>query len=1014
MWNTPMLGRRARLALSCSFACSLVAAVTANLSAHGQESTTAEGAEAIEEVIVTGSYIKGTPEDAPLPVTTFTRDELVNDGTPTVLDLIKSLSFSQGADGETDQFQAGAGADRATVNIRGLGPSRSLVLINGRRTTWSPHAIGAQAQLLVDVNVIPSVAIERVEILRDGAAATYGSDAIAGVMNFMTRSDFVGFEVSANHKMIDESDGDTEVGFIWGREFAGGRGHLVSSFSHIDRGEVTLSDRDWAVLPYADSPTGGWSSVGRPSVVVPLRTWNGLSAAGLGGFTGLLLGGIVDPNCETLGGARTTVLPQNPRGGFCRFQYTAFDNLAEEAQRWQWLTEGSWEVDDTTTLSASFLLTDSDVPGWNTSPSYPPNRLIDENRTIRANNPGLIDMASMYPDLYGDLAWCGESYCRWAGDPAQDAAGVPTGWQEVAWFYGRTFGQDGPLRDHPRENDLWRLEVALDGAIDTYDWTLSAVYSGSERYSGGADTMVYRDARARQGLGGFECEAAVPNEYDANGNLAFSLETVIANAGQGPCRYWIPFSNSMPGSNPQVKNGIANNPVFDPALNNQTLYDYLLTELGGTGETSLFVLEGVIGGPLELTLPGGEVSFAAGAHWRSETYQSGPWDINDFDLFPCAAGPELKNCTTDRNGLFGFLPPSTDIDQDRNIYALFGELELPLASTLEAQLSLRYENYGSATGSSLDPKAALRWQATPSIAFRASLGTTFRGPTLNQTVADDSSNSLQFVGATGAFKRVDTKGNPDLEPEEATTVNVGLLVDRDGLLLGDDSLFVTLDYWSYDFEKPLVTEPFGAVLGAACPGACDPSSPYFDRLSFGGPPEPTNLEIIDVYIINGPDIKTEGVDFTARYELPAGPGIATFGVTGTQILGYEIDAWVLGGAYDALGSMNYGTSLARSLVEWKGSAMVNYAAGPVNVRYRANYVDEYERDTADITVEEHLTHDLHVNVALAAERLNLWASVLNLADEDPPFTGIEMNYDAFTHNPFGRIVKVGVTYSMGD
>ena len=143
--------------------------------------------EELEEVVVTGSYIKGTPEDAPLPVTTLQREDLALEGSPTAIDLIKSLSFSQGADGETDQFQAGAGADRATVNIRGLGPSRSLVLVNGRRTTWSPFAIGAQAQLLVDVNMMPSIAVQRIEMLRDGAAATYGADAIAGVMNFVTR-----------------------------------------------------------------------------------------------------------------------------------------------------------------------------------------------------------------------------------------------------------------------------------------------------------------------------------------------------------------------------------------------------------------------------------------------------------------------------------------------------------------------------------------------------------------------------------------------------------------------------------------------------------------------------------------------------------------------------------------------------------------------------------------------------------------------------------------------------------
>ena len=158
----------------------------------------AMAAEEIEEIVVTGSLIKGTPEDDALPVTTLQRDDLELEGSPTAIDLIKSFSFSQGADGETDQFQAGAGADRATINIRGLGPSRSLVLVNGRRTTWSPFAIGAQAQLLVDVNMLPSIALQRIEVLRDGAAATYGSDAIAGVMNFITRSDFTGFEVTAS------------------------------------------------------------------------------------------------------------------------------------------------------------------------------------------------------------------------------------------------------------------------------------------------------------------------------------------------------------------------------------------------------------------------------------------------------------------------------------------------------------------------------------------------------------------------------------------------------------------------------------------------------------------------------------------------------------------------------------------------------------------------------------------------------------------------------------------------
>lgn len=983
-----------------------------------EDSDSAEGVaeEEVEEVVVTGSFIRGTPEDAALPVTTLTRDELVYDGTPTVLDLVKNLSFSQGADGETDQFQAGAGADRATVNMRGFGPSRSLVLLNGQRTTWSPHAIGAQAQLLVDVNAVPSVAIERIEILRDGAAATYGSDAIAGVMNFLTRSEFTGFEVSANHKVVADSDGDSELGVIWGSDAFDGRGHLVTSLSHIRRGELAIADRDWALLSYAESPAGGWSSVGRPSVVVPLQRWEALKAANFGGFTGLLLGGIVDPNCETLGGARTTVLGSNPGGGFCRFQYTAFDNLAEEARRTQWFTEASYDLNDVTTLNMSLLLTESDVPNWKTSPSYPPNRLVDETRTIRANNPGLIDMASKYPDMYGALASCDQSYCSWAGDPVQDAAGVPQEWQEVAWFYGRSYGQDGPLRSHERNNSLQRIEASLEGVWDERDWRISMVNSSSTRFSAGGDTMVYRDARAREGLGGFECERTVPNEYDADGNISFSLETLQEHAGQGPCRYWIPFSNSMPGSNPQVKNGTANNPDFNPALNNQPLNRYMITPLGGNGETSLWLLEGVLSGVLDMDLGAGDVDYAVGAHLRRETYSSSPLDINDFDQFPCAAGPEIQDCTTNRNGLFGFLPPTTNIDESRTIYAVFGEVQVPLADEVEAQLSIRFEDYGGGAGSSIDPKAAIRWQATPSLGFRASVGTTFRGPTLNQIVADDSSNSLQYIAATGAFKRVDTKGNPDLEPESATTINVGALLGLDDVIMSEDNVFLTFDYWSYDFQKPLVTEPHGSVLAAACPASgCDETSPYFDRLTFGGPPAASNLEIIDVFIINGPDIETDGLDIKASYEFALGAGRLSVGMTATHIMNYEISPWVLNpNSYDAVGSMNYGTSFARTLADWKGRISFNYSMDLLNLRYNANFVNDYLSDTRNpaVKVDSHLTHDVHVNLEQNWEGIELWGSVLNITDNDPPFTGIEMNYDAFTHNPFGRIFKVGFTYTM--
>ena len=408
-----------------------------------------------EEIVVIGSHIRMDPEEVLNPVTRLERDELRYQGSPTVLDMIFNLPFSQGADGESDRFQGGGGGsgvgpDRATINIRGLGPSRSLVLINGRRTTWSPIPIGADTQLLVDVNMLPFIALENIDFLRDGAAASYGSDAIAGVMNFQTRSDFTGIEISANHKVIRGSGGDTEIGFIGGLDLAGGRGHITTSASGIRRSELEIYKRDWAIRPYSENPEGGWSSTGRPATFVP------------GNTTDVNTNGIIDPNCAALGGAPTS---SNKR---CRFQYTPFDNLVEKTRRWQSFTEAYWDLSDTVTLSAEFLYSESSVPDWNTSPSYPPNRVIAPERSLRANNPALVDMAIKYPEIYGPYAFCDDkTRCGWSGDA----------WDGVGWVLGRSFGQDGPLRSEPVKSKLTRWAIGLEGQLGNLDFTTSATWS---------------------------------------------------------------------------------------------------------------------------------------------------------------------------------------------------------------------------------------------------------------------------------------------------------------------------------------------------------------------------------------------------------------------------------------------------------------------------------------------------------------------------------------------------------
>ena len=157
----------------------------------------------MDELVVTGTAFKESPINQTYAVVAVGREEMAEQGSPQAVDFFKNLGASHGVIGERSSwYNSGQAATLtesiANVNLRGLGASRTLVLINSRRQTYVPaRLIGGR---FVDVNVIPSIAIERVEVLKEGASAIYGSDAVGGVANFLTRRNFEGFEVSAAHE----------------------------------------------------------------------------------------------------------------------------------------------------------------------------------------------------------------------------------------------------------------------------------------------------------------------------------------------------------------------------------------------------------------------------------------------------------------------------------------------------------------------------------------------------------------------------------------------------------------------------------------------------------------------------------------------------------------------------------------------------------------------------------------------------------------------------------------------
>lgn len=201
--------------------------------------------EEIERIEVTGSHIKRTDMEGPSPVTSLSEEDIANSGATDLIGLFSKLPISgQG----TFSTQANSSDDTAnggsSVSLRGLGADSTLILVNGRRVSVSPFAKGIDTAF-VDVNNIPVSAIKRVDILKDGASATYGSDAIAGVINIILRDDIDGAEVSA--KIGDTSQGggqEESVSLVWGNNTDNSSHTFI--LDYFNREEVLYGDRDYS------------------------------------------------------------------------------------------------------------------------------------------------------------------------------------------------------------------------------------------------------------------------------------------------------------------------------------------------------------------------------------------------------------------------------------------------------------------------------------------------------------------------------------------------------------------------------------------------------------------------------------------------------------------------------------------------------------------------------------------------------------------------------------------------
>lgn len=844
------------------------------------------------------------------------------------------------------------------------------------------------------------MALDRVELLKDGAAATYGSDAISGVVNFITRSDFEGLEVSGSFKEISGSDGDADFGLLWGTD--SGATNIVTSFGYVRRNELAAKDRNWAIQPYNYNGNGkGYTGIPNPGSFFPT---SGTAITG---------GAIRDPRCADFSGAASVDNPDAPRAN-CTYNYVYFDNLIEDETRHNFFTEITHEFTSGAELSAELLYASSEVPHWKSSPSYPPQTLVDlrpdTGRFVPSYHPGLVAMA----DLYSEFAPYASSTCSVSG--ASDTS------CDALLFFGRPFGASGPAEEGSRNYDTTRIALGLEGTLDSgLDYNLSALSTQAHGENRTNDTIAENWSLALRGFGGPDC---IGNTPGANG-----------------CQFYNPFSNAIESPLQKGTEGFVN-PDYDPALaNSPELREWMTEAVGSKTDSTLSLVDAVVSG--EANVRGTDIGWAAGLQSRREEYVVKPFEGSNLDINPCqteaeneawrAAGSDSAtfcNAGTpgdvsddyEGSGRFIFLAGATPFDDAQTINAAFVELALPLADNLETQISARYEDYGGDTGSSFDPKIAVRLEASDAWTLRGSASTTFRGPTLNQL--GGRSTTLSFVGPTGTFKAVDTFGTEDLDPESATTANLGAIFTRDDFAMGKGSLTVSVDYWRFDFEDPIIKEDFNSLIALAFPGGTlDPSSPYASRFNLAGDgTSSSDIQRIKVNMINGPDIDTDGIDVAVMYETDAGPGTLTYTGQLTQTLSYDVGASELGSGFDALGTLNDNVAYLRPVVELKGKLGVKYERGDNTYNLVANYTGDYEDNPPNASapnsgfgprdIDDHITFDMHYNTSINNGNSAVWLSIYNLTDEDPPYARLDLNYDPYTHNPFGRMIKLGLRHSF--
>ncbi len=326
----------------------------------------------LEEVVVTGSRIKRSDNSSISPISVLTAQDLSVSGNLTLENFIQDMPSVNGGD-------LGAGVNNgnpgtATVSLRGLGPNRTLVLVNGKR--FASQSVNGY----VDLNAIPTAIVERVEVLRDGASTVYGSDAIAGVVNIITKKNFEGVDIDFGYDVTDESDGDMyNLSATFGNVFD--KGNFVLSAQYNKREEIRQGDRKFSACPFFDDGTQkicGGSPTTTPAQFTPLGADSALGGLVVDGSTGASRPFNAATDAFNFAELSYLTTPQEVYSAYAAVNYELFDAGAIG------VINANMEMNYSARQSDQLLAPVGTFGGWITGQTHPDNPFGD---ALCASNP---------------------------------------------------------------------------------------------------------------------------------------------------------------------------------------------------------------------------------------------------------------------------------------------------------------------------------------------------------------------------------------------------------------------------------------------------------------------------------------------------------------------------------------------------------------------------------------------------------------------------------------------------